>query len=523
MRRFIAGAVLCLTWLGPAQDNAGLAKDYFLTIGGGYAPSGNQASLEANVLFFQQVLVERQLADRPHSIYFADGFDTQKDLQVQQLKPSDAPTVLQQLASIFRLDNNDLFYRNHQVPSISGGIRSSEIRSGLESIRGQLKAGDRLIVYVTAHGGSARADDRDNTSITCWGNKPLSMTTFSSWLDELPRGVTVVSVMAQCYCGGFANTLFQGGDPEQGFATNTRCGFFAQQTDLPAAGCRPDVENDEEYSSYFWGAFLGRSRSGKPASGIDSNGDGRISLAEAHAHAVVASDTIDIPLRTSDVFLRRFSRIPGYELAHVLVKTEESDEDQTTTAADPVLSPPNLTQMTGTIYEVAARGRPDETRIVVGLAEKLQIPVSSTIAELTERYTRQQQVVREARRAGYRRGRGSSSRRRLMAEIVEKWPELENPSQWAGSDLLAEENQAAFANELQQLPGFAEFIQGQQDRERARERALDAELSEVKFRRLLQQLESIVLAENLALVATPAVVEHFRTVVAAEEDSLGKL
>ena len=38
------------------------ARQYFLTIGGGYNPSGNQVSLEKNVLFFQRLLDEQGLA-----------------------------------------------------------------------------------------------------------------------------------------------------------------------------------------------------------------------------------------------------------------------------------------------------------------------------------------------------------------------------------------------------------------------------------------------------------------------------
>ncbi len=86
------------------------------------------------------------------------------------------------------------------------------------------------------------------------------MKTFSQWLDTVPPEIPVVLVMAQCYCGGFANTIFEGGAIENGLAKGKRVGFFAQRFDLPAAGCRPDIENDEEYSSYFWGAFMGRSR-----------------------------------------------------------------------------------------------------------------------------------------------------------------------------------------------------------------------------------------------------------------------
>ena len=44
------------------------ATDYFVTIGGGYDPSGNQASLEANILFFQTVLEEKHRGERVHEV-----------------------------------------------------------------------------------------------------------------------------------------------------------------------------------------------------------------------------------------------------------------------------------------------------------------------------------------------------------------------------------------------------------------------------------------------------------------------
>jgi hypothetical protein len=66
-----------------------MSKDYVVTIGGGFSPQGNQASLEANVLFFNQVLQEQSTKDksRPtpelkHQVYFADGFDPKSDLQI---------------------------------------------------------------------------------------------------------------------------------------------------------------------------------------------------------------------------------------------------------------------------------------------------------------------------------------------------------------------------------------------------------------------------------------------------------
>ncbi len=41
------------------------ARDYFLTIGGGYEPQGNQVSLERNVAFFSQILAEQRLRWTP--------------------------------------------------------------------------------------------------------------------------------------------------------------------------------------------------------------------------------------------------------------------------------------------------------------------------------------------------------------------------------------------------------------------------------------------------------------------------
>lgn len=347
------------------------SADYFLTIAGGYSPQGNQASLEANVLFFQRLLSTKQLSNATHKIYFADGFDGGHDLQVLQRKGDKPAPAIKALSDVFRLPTNDeLYYRNHQVPNISGGIRSADVREGLKAIGSKLNSGDRLFVYVTAHGGAARRKDSLNTSITCWGNKPLAMTEFSSWLDELPTETTVVSVMAQCYCGGFANTIFEAGDDEEGFSKNLRCGFFAQQADLPAAGCRPDVENDEEYSSYFWGAFLGTSRTGKPVGTVDCNNDGHVSLAEAHAYAVLASETTDIPLRSSETILRQHSRIAGYEIK---AKPSNPDDETESTSDD------KLAYLTGSVYDIASRGQPEETRIIVGLAEKLGISISSDI------------------------------------------------------------------------------------------------------------------------------------------------
>ena len=94
-RRLFLSIVLIAIALptGTSGPNA-LAIDYVLTIGGGYEPAGNQASLEANVLFFQQLVDQQFPSTTRHQVFFADGLDAKEDLQVMSPKSeSTTPTI----------------------------------------------------------------------------------------------------------------------------------------------------------------------------------------------------------------------------------------------------------------------------------------------------------------------------------------------------------------------------------------------------------------------------------------------
>ncbi|MCY2984307.1 MAG: hypothetical protein NTY15_11825 [Planctomycetota bacterium] len=500
------------------------ATDYVLTIGGGYEPAGNQASLEANVLFFQQVVKERFSSKAQNHVYFADGVDAQEDLQVMLPKPAAASPAIALLESVFALDKPKLIYRNHEVPNVRGPISPKSIRSGLDEIRERLAEGDRLIVYVTAHGGPASSKDSMNTSITCWHKQPISMKTFAGWLDQLPSNIPVVLVMAQCYCGGFANTIFEGGEPGNGLASAVRVGFFAQRFDLPAAGCRPDIENDEEYSSYFWGSFVGRSRTGKQAEGVDCDQDGRVSLAEAHAFAVRASQTIDIPLKSSDILLRHYSRIGGYESTRI--KDSPSSDERT----DRELG---LEYFTGSLQDVANLGTPAERITLESLAKQLELSMTLSVTEVFQQNLAQGQVFQESRLGPRRRGPGgpvggqsgrggrNARMRTLQKEIVESWPDLSDPDQWQDLDWLHGSEGESILGELKQLPSFEAYSKSQADRQTSKDKAAAAEARDVRFKRLVHAMESIVLAINLPRMATPEVVNRFQAMLALESTHLG--
>ncbi len=82
LRSLLAFILFALSAIPSHWERCVLANDYLLTIGGGYEPAGNQASLEANVLFFQQIVSQHFPPAIDHQIFFADGFDSEADVQV---------------------------------------------------------------------------------------------------------------------------------------------------------------------------------------------------------------------------------------------------------------------------------------------------------------------------------------------------------------------------------------------------------------------------------------------------------
>src|SRR5690606_5691260 len=78
--------------------------------------------------------------------------------------------------------------------------------------------------------------------------------------------------------------------------------------DLPASGCdpNPDRAAQEGYGLHFLHALRGEDRYGRPlgAEHIDFDGDGRISLLEAHTRVRIASAGGEVPVTTSERWLR---------------------------------------------------------------------------------------------------------------------------------------------------------------------------------------------------------------------------
>src|SRR5262249_52445837 len=150
----------------------------------------------------------------------------------------------------------------------------------------------------------------------------LSVRELARHIARLPASTPVTLVMVQCFSGAFGNVIFEGGDPQGQWTGRDIAGFFAAVNDRMAAGCTSAINETEyhDFTSYFFAALTGRDRVGRRVTGADYNGDGRVGMDEAYCYTLANDQSIDVPICTSDVFLRRFVSHNDRELFRTLYR-----------------------------------------------------------------------------------------------------------------------------------------------------------------------------------------------------------
>ena len=139
------------------------ARDHVLTIGGGYSPSGNQVSLERNVIFFEKLRAEKLGDDIRHDLYFADGNSPLPDLQFEP-EGGEVPRANLYMAGLFGSERGITnHYRDNELKNTRDLSSPDAVERWFEEEGSKLESGDRLILYVTSHGGRS-------------GNKAVSYT-----------------------------------------------------------------------------------------------------------------------------------------------------------------------------------------------------------------------------------------------------------------------------------------------------------------------------------------------------------
>ena len=450
----------------PTQPSAADAELRYLLVGGGATPEFTEISLEQDLELASKVL------HGPGLVLFAGG-EGSESVRVQAPKPPQ-PSLLARLGELFDPRGGRASrYQRTRLSAQTASASNFETSFSLAASAGKVP----LVVYIAAHGLQG-TEARDNY-VELWGGEPISVVQLAEMSAAAPRPVRFV--IASCYSGGFAELAFEKADAQQGPTKTARCGLFAGTWDRQTSGCdpNPDRRAQEGYSLHLLHALRGEDRDGKPLPlrTLDLDGDGKISLLEAHTRARIASHSIDVPTTTSERYLREVVRTPA-ALNHKL--------------------------------------SPEDAAVIKQLGARLGLTTESAVnkryKELSDRLDALQEEL-DAADDELEQTRGS-----LGAQLLARWPVL--------SDAYHAEFAASLARDAQAIEQVLEHSHPAQRYREARAhsealgvRASELDPQEAEVLRLVRAYETLGLASALAARGGEDYV-HYRSLLACERSVL---
>lgn len=273
---------------------------------GGVEPASTQVSLAQDLDLAHQVLGPKGIR------LFGGGAYA----FVQVTSPADA-SLRHRLARFFDPRDRDVEYV--QGPDANGPAMFQTFLDVMDAAYG---GEGPLWLYMGGHGESG--EEPADALLRLWGGDALRVDDLARVLDSSPRPVRLVHTA--CFGGGFADMLFQRGDPERGPTDKDRCGVFATSWDEEASGCDPNPNRarQEGYALHFFRALGGTDRHGRPVNAdLDQNGE--VSMLEAHTRARIASRSMDVPTSTSERWLAWTVEQQDMELGGAAVELIEED------------------------------------------------------------------------------------------------------------------------------------------------------------------------------------------------------
>ena len=275
---------------------------HVLMINGGGDRENNFAS---HLLHLRQLadLLQRAQVPRDHvTVLASDGSNSAPDLAVRGPEPEGS--WLLEGTALGDLLRHTTGFENSTLDGYSvRPATRAELRRAFGELRARLRPGDTLFLFVTDHGTSNPRDPLDNR-ITLWGaHESLSVRGLRGLLASLPAQVRVVSLMSQCYSGGFAYLYDLRSRAH--LPSGAACGYFSSTADRPAYGCYPEVRGAEAvgHAFEFLQAFAEKGR-----------------LFAAHDRVLLSDQSPDVPLRSSEVFLD--------EILLRAARAQRADDDQ---------------------------------------------------------------------------------------------------------------------------------------------------------------------------------------------------
>jgi hypothetical protein len=263
---------------------------WYALINGGANAQKNYLSHVEHVRQMLDLLQSKRIDESRIAVFASDGTDPTPDVAILDAEKTKGDWLIERLfvdrplrPQIYLQDAVIAGARRYAATGVAFG-------GWLEEVRGRMRAGDTLIVYVTDHGWENK-EDRTNNAIAMWHER-LSVDDLRRRIDGLPDGVRVVLLMSQCFSGGFAATGYSThsvySDPDRDV-----CGYFSSTADRPAYGCYPENRGKRNVGHSF--RFIEALRR-SPV------------FPDAHEQVLLTDQTPDVPLRSSDIYLRRLLR-----------------------------------------------------------------------------------------------------------------------------------------------------------------------------------------------------------------------
>lgn len=171
-----------------------------------------------------------------------------------------------------------------------GSFTPLNVKQVFETSRNQ--GVQNLLMIVFGHG--------QRKGVPTWQSGLMTPNDFTAVDSAYPEGLSVL-LSGTCYGGAFAKKL--------------SCGFFAARPDMQSSGC---YENPNNRTGNYILNFLSTLPKGKNNRAADWNGDGTVTLEEAHWYSVLNASPMDRPYSTLDALADEYFDKKGIQLPRIL-------------------------------------------------------------------------------------------------------------------------------------------------------------------------------------------------------------
>lgn len=259
--------------------------DAILLNGGGQAQS-NYFSHHLHIRMLKELLIRRGLPSKRITVFSSDGDAPAPDQLIASSMPMGwlfSGIQEDQLINSTRLINTTL--PGHRMFAAKKRVMKKKFQRLARRFKARKKP-STVLLFVTDHGTPGRGPL--GNKIELW-NESLNVRTMQKMLRPMGKKTRVVSIMSQCYSGGFANILYT----RRWKVHGNRCGFFSTLANREAYGCFPETAKEDRVGHAY--RMIRALR--------DAN-----TFAEAHRRILLTDRTPDVPISSSDVYLEDVMR-----------------------------------------------------------------------------------------------------------------------------------------------------------------------------------------------------------------------